>query len=109
MNCRVVLTDGFTIPFHSNLFDFVYSFTCFQHMEEIVTIRQNLREMYRVMRRDANFCIQTVCGDRDEPGRYDGYVFKSGEEFGQELLKVGFMPVTVFVRGEWIWARGVKP
>ena len=34
-NCRVVLSDGLTIPFESNYFHFVYSFTCFQHMEKL--------------------------------------------------------------------------
>ena len=109
LNSRVVLTDGLTFPFQGNIFDFVYSLTCFQHMEEIETIRQNLREMYRVLRFGSKFCVQTVYGDRDEPGRYDGYVFKSAEEFSDELVNVGFRSVTGFLHGEWIWARGMKP
>ena len=107
-NCRVVLSDGLTIPFDSNCFDFVYSFTCFQHMEELETIRQNLREAHRVLRPDGQCSIQTVLGDRDEPGRYDGYVFKSVTEFADEMERAGFKSVVTFSAGEWIWSTGAK-
>lgn len=107
-NCRVVLNNGYHIPYESNYFNFVYSFTCFQHMENIEIIRQNLREMYRVLKRGEKFCIQTVRGNREEAGRYDGYVFNDVHEFCDELQAVGFKTMTGVTVDEWIWVRGVK-
>lgn len=106
-NCRVILNDGLTFPFDEKAFSFVYSFTCFQHMEEIETIRQNLREAYRVLRHKGLCKIQTVCGDRAS-GLYDGYVFASAEEFRKEFLDVGFEEVEAKVEGPWIWVKAWK-
>lgn len=105
--CRVVLTDGMHIPFPDGHFDFVYSFTCFQHMESIDTIRQNLAEAARVLRPGRKFRMQTVCGER-ESGRYDGYVFESPGELVLELYKAQFAEVKVFQQGEWLWATGIR-
>lgn len=108
-NCRVVLNDGKTFPFPDNFFDFVYSFTCFQHMNDLETIIRNLLEAYRVLNLDQVCRIQTVCGDRNEAGRYDGYVFKSCEEFGRVMSDVGFVNVKAYLDGHsWIWATGEK-
>lgn len=107
-NCKVVLSDGLAIPFEDRRFDFVYSFTCFQHMEDLETIQQNLREAYRVLRSDGQCRIQTVLGDRDESGRYDGYVFESVTEFADEMERAGFKNVVTSSAGEWMWSTGVK-
>jgi ubiquinone/menaquinone biosynthesis C-methylase UbiE len=108
-NCKVVLSDGYQIPFPNSHFYFVYSFTCFQHMPDLETIQQNLREAFRVLKRGGKCRIQTVLGNRDEAGRYDGYVFSDPQEFADELRSVGFPEVTATVVDEWVWVTGEKP
>lgn len=105
--CRVILTDGLHLPFPDGHFDFAYSFTCFQHMEELETIRQNLAEAVRVLRAGSKFVMQTVCGDRSS-GRFDGYVFESPGELVLEFYKAGFAEVKVVQQAEWLWATGVR-
>jgi len=105
--CRVILTDGMHLPFPDGHFDFVYSFTCFQHMESLETIRKNLCEAVRVLRPTRKFKMQTVCGERAS-GRYDGYVFESTYELSAELFKAGFNEVSVVQQADWLWATGVR-
>jgi ubiquinone/menaquinone biosynthesis C-methylase UbiE len=110
-NCesvRVVFNDGWSLPFPTNYFEFVYSFTCFQHMEDLEQIRGNLREAYRVLRPGGHICIQTVCGQRNV-GRHDGYVFESVPEFCEEFVLLHFIVISVEQKGEWLWARATKP
>lgn len=107
-HCRVVLNNGILFPFSQGYFDFVYSFTCFQHMPDLEIIRSNLLESFRVLGRGKKCRIQTVCGNRNEPGRYDGYVFENAVEFAQEFDRVGFRNVQAMTFGEWIWAEGEK-
>lgn len=107
-NCRVVLVGGVHLPFPDNSFSFVYSFTCFQHMPDLATIQMNLYEAFRVLQSNGEICVQTVCGDRSEVGRYDGYVFYDAEEFTAEFENVGFKEVDSLTEGEWIWVRAKK-
>jgi SAM-dependent methyltransferase len=108
-NCRVILNDGKTFPFEDGMFDFVYSFTCFQHMTEYTTIVSNLQEAFRVLRHGKVCRIQTVCGDPAEEGRYDGIVFRDPQMFGLMLHNVGFRNVKSRVdEKKWIWATGEK-
>lgn len=109
-NCRVVLTDGESLPFPDNSFDFVYSFTCFQHMTTLATIRNNIREAHRVLVPSGVCRVQTVCGDPD-PAIYDGRVFPSISEFAEEFLDVGFVAAngsTDEVVENWIWVTAQK-
>lgn len=105
--CRVVLTDGLHLPFPDEHFDFAYSFTCFQHMEDLETIRHNLAETARVLRAGSKFTMQTICGERAS-GRFDGYVFESSEELTNEFRKAGFSEVQITKQGEWLWATGAR-
>jgi ubiquinone/menaquinone biosynthesis C-methylase UbiE len=107
-HARIVLNDGYLLPFPTEYFDFVYSFTCFQHMEDILTIQQNLQEAYRVLRPGSEILVQTVCGKRDT-GRHDGYVFESGAEFAVEFHRANFQQMVSDQKGEWIWMRAKKP
>ena len=106
--CRVVLNDGLTLPFADNSFDFVYSFTCFQHMPTLEIVQANLKEAFRALRKDGLCRIQTVKGTPD-PGRYDGVVFPSEGAFYQEWLAVGFSDGKYESHGEWIWVIARKP
>lgn len=107
--CHVVLNDGFTLPFRDGFFEFVYSFTCFQHMEDLTPILFNLREAFRVLTPGGDICIQTVCGNRDDAGKYDGYVFHNVTEFAAHFSNVGFIEVEGITQGDWIWVRAKKP
>lgn len=105
--CRVILTDGVSLPFHDDHFDFVYSYTCFQHMPTLAMIRANLKEIFRVLRRGAKCRIQTVRGENGN-GRHDGYVFRSVTDLSVEFVTVGFNEVNITLEGEWLWATATK-
>lgn len=105
--CRVILNDGADFPFEDNYFDFVYSYTCFQHIPKLETIRANLKEIYRVLDAKGSCKIQTVCGENGT-GRHDGYVFRTVGDFSAEFLKAGFNGVQVAHEGEWLWATAKK-
>jgi len=103
-----ILTDGWSLPFPEGMFDFVYSFTCFQHMEQLEMIQSNLREIYRVMKSGSEVLIQTVRGS-NEPGRHDGYVFASPESFFREFMLARFSKAyRCVVEDEWMWMRATK-
>lgn len=106
-NARVIFGDGVTLPFPDNWFDFVYSFTCFQHMPTLEIIQSNLREAYRVLRLDGKCRIQTVRGENGT-GKHDGYVFSDEKLFLQEFMDAGFDKAEAITEGEWIWATGMK-
>jgi len=108
-SAHVEYTDGQRLAFADERADFVYSFTCFQHMEEMETVTANISEIFRVLKPGAGCVIQTVCGDPSEVGRYDGIVFKTAEDFWQLFATVGFERTEVTTEGEWIWVRAKKP
>lgn len=103
----VVIGDGYYLPFADETFDYVYSFTCFQHMESIEEIRVNLREARRVLRPGGYVRIQTVEG-KNGTGLHDGYVFASPDEFAVEFKSAGFPMVYAETIGPWIWANAQK-
>jgi ubiquinone/menaquinone biosynthesis C-methylase UbiE len=107
MDTLRVFNDGWALPFRNDYFEFVYSFTCFQHMESLEQIRANLKEAYRVLAPGGRICIQTVCGQRGT-GRHDGYVFESVPEFCLEFTRLNFNDIVVEQKGEWLWARAKK-
>lgn len=104
----VILTDGVKLPFEDGYFDFVYSFTCFQHMPTLRTIRDNLKEIFRVLEPGGSCRIQTVRGENGT-GRHDGYVFRTVQDFTLEFASVGFNEVHCTLEGEWLWATAKKP
>lgn len=105
---RVILNDGFQLPFGAKSFDFVYSVTCFQHMETLGMIKSNICEAYRVLKPGGLCRIQTVQGNRDT-GEHDGYVFNSPEEFRTVFEFVGFEYMKHEVVNNWIWMTVRKP
>jgi ubiquinone/menaquinone biosynthesis C-methylase UbiE len=107
-DCRVILTDGLHLPFMDDYFDFVYSFTCFQHIPELETIRENLKEAFRVLRSGGTIKVQTVQG-LPESGLYDGFVFPSPEVFWKEFEAAGFIWSDMFEKDGWIWVNARKP
>lgn len=106
--CRVILSNGLLLPFSDNQFNFVYSFTCFQHMPDMTTIRRNLKEMHRVLLPHAGVSIQTVHGDPLDHGRYDGVVFGSVDDFAAELLAAGFRFPQGYTAEGWLWMTAIK-
>jgi ubiquinone/menaquinone biosynthesis C-methylase UbiE len=98
-----VLGSGIYIPFTDDFFDFIFSFTCFQHMPTLEIVRANIAEAYRVLRPGGLCRVQTVQGDYLESGRYDGVVFPSAEAFAEEFKTAGFGIEDAHTEGEWIW------
>lgn len=88
----VHLGDGINLPFPDGYFDFVYSFTAFQHMVSLAIIHRNLREIRRVLTTGGLCRIQTISSNGDDPRdlkTYDGRVFRSVDEFVQQFRDVG--------------------
>ena len=105
----VVLTDGESLPYADDTFNFVYAFTVFQHMVDLSTIQNNLREAYRVLVPGGICRIQTVCEDTSM--YHDGHVFGSIPEFTDEFFDAGFLFVEGSVDeeiGNWIWVTAQK-
>jgi len=102
-----VYTDGTHIPFTDGLFDFVFSFTCFQHMPTLEMVQANLREAYRVLAPGGLCRIQTVKGTPD-PDYFDGWVFPSPEAFAKEFTDVGFTVIDAHTEDLWIWVTARK-
>ncbi len=103
---RVVLVDGYKLPFADGSFDFIYSFTCFQHMQDLGMIRSLIFESYRVLKPGKLIRVQTVL---DEHGSYDGITFPSAESFAEEFKRAGFHWVDAHVEDSWIWVTMRKP
>lgn len=107
--CRVVLTNGECLPYFDNTFYLVYAFTVFQHMVDISTIRNNIREAHRVLVPNGICRVQTVCEDPEI--YHDGHVFGSLPEFEQEFIDAGFKSVEGSFDeeiGNWIWVTARK-
>lgn len=49
-NLELLATDGQTLPGKSDYFDFVFSYIVFQHMPDVATIKNNLKEIVRVLK-----------------------------------------------------------
>ena len=107
---RVILANSTRLPFPQNHFEFAYSFTCFQHMEDLETIVLSLRELHRVLRPNGKILIQNVYtgGALPEEGLFDGYVFTTIPEYVQEFHLAGFTGVTVSLEQPWIWVEATK-
>lgn len=103
---RVVLVDGYKLPFGDDSFDFIYSFTCFQHMQDLGMIRSLIFEAYRVLKPGKLVRVQTVL---DEHGSYDGITFPSADSFAEEFKRAGFQWVDAHVEDSWIWVTMRKP
>jgi SAM-dependent methyltransferase len=88
----VYLNDGINLPFPDENFDFVYSFTAFQHMVSLAIVHRNLNEIQRVLKVGGLCRIQTISSNGDDPRdlkTYDGRVFISVDEFADQFRDVG--------------------
>lgn len=110
--CRVVLSNGRSLPFPVASFDFVYSFLCFQHMHDLETIQANVEESYRVLKPGGQCRIQTVnvAPFRDAAEGNHGWGFPDPRHFLEEFKRVGFaarveVGLTHF---QHIWITAIK-
>jgi len=115
LDTKLELSDGLRLPYADGWFDFVYSFTTFQHMLTRAIVHRNLTETYRVLRPGGVARIQTVASGPDRDPRdtelFDGRVFRDGEEFWREFEQLGFERVAVDVgltHPEHIWVTATK-
>lgn len=111
--CEVLLTDGMHLPFESERFDFVYSYTVFHHMPTLEMVRSNLKEIYRVLCKGGLCRIQGVQGEGEG---YDGQVYSSPLAFWEEFEAIGFTKENIELRQEprdqiaaRIWVTARKP
>jgi ubiquinone/menaquinone biosynthesis C-methylase UbiE len=110
--CNVYQNDGLTFPLPDNHYDFVYSYTAFQHMHTLDIIKSNIQETYRVLRQGGKCRIQTVLGKsyRSEDGNH-AYLFENPNNFQDLFQDVGFKNVTLELGGTHachIWITGAK-
>lgn len=110
---EVVLTDGINLPFPDGYFDFVYSFTVYQHMISLAIIHRNLCEVRRVLKPGGLCRIQTISSNGNDPRdlkTYDGRVFRDVREFAQQFEAVG-LDMAMMAEGlshpkhAWVTAR----
>lgn len=90
-NAVVVLTDGSTLPGESGVFDFVYSFICFQHLQSYDEVRTYLKESLRILKQGGVIRAQTHCGQPapNFQGMHGCY-YRSLLDFKLEFLGAGF-------------------
>ena len=109
--CKTVKNDGASLPFSDNSFDFVYSFTVFQHMHTRDIINSYVRETYRVLRPGGMCRIQTVKGEpvHSHDGNH-GWLFSHENDFLQLFLDAGFKASVKFETeiAQHMWVTGVK-
>jgi len=99
----LIHSDGLTLPFDNDYFDFIYSYTVFQHMPTRAIVVKNIREAYRVLKPEGLIRIQTVDGETD--GRP-----YSRAEFVEEFIRCGFTILSVVTglthpKHVWVTAR----
>lgn len=111
--CIVKLGDGHRIPMSSNAIDFVYSYITFQHIPTLEIVRENIAEIFRVLK-PGGFCrVQTIkgwpCGD--EFKGMHGHYFEHEEDFRQEFERAGFKAKVTLgeIHPSAIWVTAQKP
>lgn len=65
-NCNFKLTDGRTIPYEDNYFDFVYCVLLFQHLP-LEGVSAYIKESARVLKKGGRFIFQYIEGKENEP------------------------------------------
>jgi ubiquinone/menaquinone biosynthesis C-methylase UbiE len=92
--CHTTQTDGYTIPIESNTIDFAYSFITFQHLPDINCVRNNIQEIYRVLKPGGLCRIHTHKGlpykGAFGEGGMSGWYFEHEEDFLNEFTQCGF-------------------
>ena len=93
--------------------DVVFSFTVFQHIHDLSTIRHYLKETARILAPGGIARIQTRVGTptRGKFRGYHGHGFGSPAEFAEEFAEAG-LTVSSVVAGlghpEWIWVTACR-
>lgn len=110
------LCDGLSLPYPDQTFDFVYSFTVFQHMRSLAMIYRNLCEARRVLVPNGLCRIQTVKAKEgaspNDFSVYDGRVMWDEQEFMDLFREAGLEIVKVEVgltHPEHIWVTARRP
>jgi SAM-dependent methyltransferase len=105
-NIHLYTNDGLNYSFENNFFDFIFSFVVFHHMPNKEVVEQNLKEIYRTLKKDGVAKIQIRGGRQPYRWRwYHGKSFKKDEAL-QMLQKIGFKVLKT--EGEntklfWLW------
>jgi SAM-dependent methyltransferase len=95
-NVTFIATDGMHYPLEDGSVDFVFSYIVFQHMPSVAVVKENFKEVRRVLKNTGIAKIQVRGGHKVvKRSWYYGPTFKSGDmkkmmdEVGLEIVKEG--------------------
>lgn len=106
-NCHFKVSDGRTIPYGNNFFQYVYSVLLFQHLP-FEAISAYIKETARVLSAKGIFIFQFIKGNENEPFsiHHDGLLIKD------ELIKNGFTYAGELqyedLPSQWVWVQAQK-
>lgn len=105
-NAHFTATDGMHYPFPDNSFDLVFSYIVFQHMPSEAVIRENLKEVRRVLKPTGIAKIQFRGGHKVRKGTwFYGPTFNK-ESTRKMLTEVGLTTLEMgddSVKRFWLW------
>ena len=95
-NVHFVAGDGMHYPFKDDEFDLVFSYIVFQHMPSVEVVKENFREIKRVLKKDGIAKIQIRGGEKVKKGTwFYGPNFTASEakelleDIGLSVVKMG--------------------
>jgi len=111
---RIVLNDGYTLPFEDNYYNFVFSFTTFQHIRSVPVFISYLRETHRVLRPGGIFRYQMHDMSNPNFGRWEenfsvvwGNAYTS-EELDVLMRAMNYHDINIEEKTPWIWVTARK-
>ncbi len=104
-DCFFRKTDGKTIDFPNETFDFVYTMLMFQHIPT-ESVLNYIREVSRILKHRGKFVFQYIVGKQSEPFSH----FHDDNLINKCLLENGFsyFDSKGAVHPYWTWVRAIK-
>lgn len=110
-NTLVKTTDGKSIGFADNYFDFIYSYITFQHINSLRMIRLYVLEIRRMLKPGGKVVVQSIQGGNLEDGQFHGargHYFKNIEEFGNMFAQAGLHIESLDKKDNVLWVTASK-
>jgi SAM-dependent methyltransferase len=112
---RVWKNDGRTLPMADATYDFIFSFTVFQHIRSSIVLASYLREMFRVVRPGGYVRFQLH--DLSDPtfGRWEEDLSQvwgnsyTADELRGMLMVLQFTDIDIKEESPWIWCTAKRP
>lgn len=106
-NIELIKVDGNgSLPYESNMFDYVFSFITFQHIPNTDTVLKYISEMYRLLKNSGTIKIQLLKND-EFPDR-DLWSHHDPLKIQKHLLNLGMTSVEIQDCGRWIIIESKK-